>query len=242
LISLFIGIFVPLPLSRWPRKPNEFFQYLWAVTKSSWRARLVTWGMRLKSLPKGSLRPQFKTQARQIVPTAKALHRRLNEAIAAGDLPALRDLCHEPLYDILSRTIEGRPAAARAGGMTWEVVEYHSPWTLPRLVFQRASLTPESRYGQQSAIVAFDTTQRLTRRDPRTGEVAEGGVKEQRKRENMVLMRSVDITSGYQPEEWKVWGFEPETTLKAYVDMDRGTKALEQSELEQRARTMGLRK
>lgn len=189
-------------------------------------------------MPKGSIRPRFRPQARQIVPTAKALHRRLNEALAAGDLASLREVCHEPLYDVLSRAVEARN---RRETLSWEVVEYHRPWWLPRLVFHRATLIPESRFGQQSAVVTFDTTQRLTRRDAGTG-VPVGGpgaVKVQRKRENLVLMRSID-GKDFQPEEWRIWGFENETTLRAWERMERGKKLLQESGLAKRAKTFGI--
>ncbi|PKS09361.1 hypothetical protein jhhlp_003975 [Lomentospora prolificans] len=235
------GTFVPLPLSKYPRQPGKFLRYLWATTRSTWETRLITWGYRLQSMPKGSLRPAFKPQTRQIVPTAKALHRRLNEALAAGDLTSLREVCHEPLYDMLSRTIQSRNAkpSSRKEKMDWEVVEYHSPWRLPRLAYHRATLIPESRYGQQAAVVTFDTTQRLTKRDAATGEPIKGGTKVQRKRENLVIMRAVDGRT-YEPEEWRIWGFEPDTTLQAWESMERGKKLLQTSGLSKRAKEFGV--
>jgi len=191
-------------------------------------------------MPKGSFRPAFKPQTRQIVPTAKALHRRLNEALAAGDLVALREVCHEPLYDMLSRTVDSRNAkpGAKKEILEWEVVEYHNSWRLPRLNYHRVTLIPESRYGQQTAVVTFDTTQRLTRRDAATGEVIKAGTKAQRKRENLVLMRSVDGRN-YEPEEWRIWGFVPETTLQAWETMEKGKKALQTSSLAKKAKEFG---
>lgn len=185
-------------------------------------------------MPKDGYRPQFRPQIRQIVPTAVGLHRRLNEAIAAGDLPALREVCHEPLYDMLSRAVANRKKNEK---LTWELVENHSRLFLPRRVYHRATMVHDSRYGQQSAVVRFDTTQKLTKRDA-DGNVIKGGTKAQRKRENMVLMRSID-SKGYKPEPWKVWGFEDETTLKKWEAMESGKKSLERSNLEKRARELG---
>ncbi|KAL2112795.1 hypothetical protein VUR80DRAFT_6366 [Thermomyces stellatus] len=195
----------------------------------------MTWGYRLASIPKGAFRPAFRPQKRQIVPTAVALHRRLNEAIAAGDLTALREICHDPLYDMLSRAISGRKKGEK---LSWELVESHSRLLLPRLVFHRAAIVPDSRYGQQNAVVRFDTTQKLTKRDS-SGNIVKGGLKAQRKRENMVLMRAVD-SKGYKPEPWKVWGFEDEMTLKQWEDMEKGKKTLERSGLEKRVKELGV--
>ncbi|CAI4210988.1 unnamed protein product [Parascedosporium putredinis] len=234
------GTFVALPLSKYPRQPGQFLRYLWAATRSAWEARLISWGYRLQSMPKGSIRPAFKPQTRQIVPTARALHRRLNEALAAGDLPALREVCHDPLYDMLSRAVESRAAkSSRRERMVWEIVESHSSWRLPRLAFHRATLIPESRYGQQAAVVTFDTTQRLARVDAATGEPIKGGTKVQRKRENLVVMRAVDGKT-YKGEEWRIWGFEPETTLQAWESMEHGKKLLQTSSLAKRAKEFGV--
>lgn len=184
-------------------------------------------------MPKGTFRPAFKPGTRRIVPTAAALHRRLNEAVAAGDLNSLREVCHEPLFDMLARAIEGRK---RGEKVEWELVESHKRLLLPRLISHRATLIPDSRWAQQSAVVRFDTTQKVTRRDA-SGKVVKGGAKAQRKRENMVIMRSVD-SRGYVPEEWKVWGFEDEMTLDAWQEMERGKKALESSGLDKRVREL----
>ncbi|SPN99762.1 uncharacterized protein DNG_02613 [Cephalotrichum gorgonifer] len=228
-MMLLPGTFVPLPLSKWPMSPLRFFKYLYARLRTAGECTLMTWGFRLSSMPKGTFRPRFKPQTRQIVPTARALHRRLNEAIAAGDLASLREVCHEPLYNILARTVAGRK---KGETLEWAVVKSHSPLLLPRTVFHRAAIVPDSRWGQQSAVVRFDTTQRLTRRGP-DGEPVKGGAKAQRKTENMVIMRSVD-GKNYEPEEWKVWGFEEEMTLEAWEEMKRGEKILQNSGLEAR--------
>lgn len=194
----------------------------------------MTWGLRLTSMPKGTFRPAFKPGTRRVVPTAAALHRRLNEAVAAGDLTALREVCHEPLHDMLAKAIDGRK---RGEKVEWELVESHKRMFLPRMISHRATIIPDSRWAQQSAVVRFDTTQKVTRRDA-SGKVVKGGVRAQRKRENMVLMRSVDTRGGYVPEEWKVWGFEDEMTLESWQEMERGKKALESSGLEKRVKEL----
>lgn len=196
---------------------------------------MMTFGMRLTSIPKGAFRPAFRAQKRRIVPTAVALHRRLNEAIAAGDLKALRDVCHDPLYDMLSRSIAGRKKGEK---LSWELVESHTRLLLPRLVFHRATMVPDSGYGQHNAVVRFDTTQKLTKRDGK-GNVVKGGMKAQRKTENMVIMRAI-ASKGYKPEPWKVWGFEDPMTLRQWEEMEAGKQALERSELMKKRKEMGL--
>jgi hypothetical protein len=48
-------------------------------------------------------------------------------------------------------------------------------------------------------------------------------------------MRSVDGRN-YEPEEWRIWGFVPETTLQAWETMEKGKKVLQTSSLAKKAK------
>ena len=149
----------------------------------------------------------------------------MNEAMAAGDAASLKEVVHPPLLEMLAQALQAR---RKKGVETqWELVRHHRPWMSPKVLFHRVAELPEGqgstshgpggapRYAQQVAVVEMDSSQRLKRWDARTGRVL--GDKEERRRENVVLMRVVDCKT-QEVGEWKIWGFEDGMGLERLVE------------------------
>jgi hypothetical protein len=193
----------------------------------------------------------FNRQARRVIPAAKALHRTMNEAVAAGDLATLRSVVHEPLFDLLSRTIQSRQHQKSPTRTTWELVRYHRPLTLPKVVFHRIAEMPADygttmrngriapRYAQEVAVVAVDSTQRLTRTDARTRVVVED--KDERRRENLVMTRVID-TKDYDCDEWKLWGSKDWMGLEELLGVKAGIDAVTKLEVDKQMEDMRIRR
>lgn len=210
------GTFVRPPLSRFPRSPKPFFRFVSAWIKQRVRDFLTVQFYRFSTKPKIWKAPVFRPHKRQILPTAKALHSAMSEALARGDKEALRRVCCAPLYQRLCGTIERRPAGRR---YSWELVRYNKAWLYPRLVDDKIAVEQGSVFARRQAVVAIASRQRRVDVDDTArgggGRAVPGSEKEADLVEYLVLSASIDPRTSLQ-NEWRIFGTVNPTTLESY--------------------------
>jgi mitochondrial protein MBA1 len=131
---------------------------------------------------------------------AKALHRQLNEAIAAGDRMALREVAAHTLAQRLITTVDRRPRDAPR--KAWELVQYTGR---VRIVDFKFVPQPGMTLAFVQAVVAIPSKQRLTEYD------GEGATKERavNQTDYVCMMQVVDFTT-YKELGWKILAVLPE--------------------------------
>lgn len=213
------GTFVALPLSqawRQARTTQEFLGYQWERLLT----KLVDLGgilaIKYLSMPSLTSLPRFKVQRSSIAPTATALHRRMSEAVAAGDGAALRQICVPALYNQLTAAIRRRTPDER---VEWELVEYVRPLSFPRIASNRCINLSSDEYYQQ-AVVGIAATQRLARYARATGEVVAGSTRLRTAVEYLVISRKINAKT-WEPTPWRIWGTREETTSESWANEKR---------------------
>lgn len=214
------------PIWNYPRSPVRFVKMAWHCLRSS----AVAWGslafFKIASKPSFLTRAKFQIRRGALVPTAKALHLQLNDALARGAKDDLRRICTAEYYGRVAGIIDARPRGHRA---TWDLVRYNRPLTYPRLADHKIGVMPLQDYGQRTirqAVVGIASTQKVTRYDAATGKVAAEHVKDVV--EYLVLTCDVNDKT-YESTPWKIWGTLPETTLDEYLETRAAEQYLAQS-------------
>ncbi len=210
------------PLWRYPRQPNKFFHMLWLNIKARVIGLSGLISFKISSSPGGFFsRPQFRAQRSSAVPTAKALHVRMTEALAAGDRETLRAICKPELYGSLASVIDARPPGVRT---IWELIRYEKTWYYPRLAEWRISLIPRPSGGTRTlkqAVVSIASVQRIARYDnskgPGEAGKTKGGESVRHILEHIVLQAEIDDKT-YQHGPWKIWGTVSESTYESYLE------------------------
>ncbi|KAI1472286.1 uncharacterized protein F4812DRAFT_7356 [Daldinia caldariorum] len=205
------------PLWRYPRQPSKFFQMLWLHIKTRYSALWAIMSMKVMSQPTPFIsRPLFKFHRAAAIPTAKALHVQMSEAMALGDKETLRSICTPELFQTLAATIDARPRGIRA---EWELVRYASTWLYPRVADWRTGYQPLPNGDMKALkqiVVSIASVQRIARYDDSKGGVKVPGSERVRKMvEHIVLQAAIDKNT-YEAEPWKIWGTLPETTYEEY--------------------------
>ncbi|KAJ0307665.1 hypothetical protein Brms1b_009916 [Colletotrichum noveboracense] len=220
------GTFVPLPLAS---TPKPYYPYLVARFKQLAKDLMVFAGLKLQSMPKFWKRPRAQFQTSSIVPTAKALHQQLAEALAAGDKATLRQICVPHLYETLSATISRRKTTHK---LTWELLAYDGR---PKLLSHRLAMLPPVGKSPmlQQAVVGIVSSQRLGRVDKQTGEPVPSSTRVEKLNEYLVLSRSLDPQT-YKPGKWIVWGNTKVTTMERWKAEETQVAAMEAAEFERR--------
>ncbi|KAJ0345335.1 hypothetical protein COL154_011249 [Colletotrichum chrysophilum] len=220
------GTFVPLPLAS---TPKPYYPYLVARFKQLAKDLMVFAGLKLQSMPKFWKRPRAQFQASSIVPTAKALHQQLAEAIAAGDKTTLRQICVPHLYETLSATISRRKTTHK---LTWELLAYDGR---PKLLSHRLAMLPPVGKSPllQQAVVGIVSSQRVGRVDKQTGKPVPSSTRVEKLNEYLVLSRSLDPQT-YKPGKWIVWGNTKVTTMERWKAEETQVAAMEAAEFERR--------
>lgn len=209
------GTFVPLPLSEYPRSPSEFLSYQWQRTKM-WMASTYQFiSFKLGSKPNWKTAPQWKSRRRQIVPTAKALHREMLEAFAAGDHRTLQKICTRQFAAQLGAAIGKRD---RREQTSFELVSYNKPLFYPRLKSHLVvdGYLPDKNAVLEQAVVAIASTQKASKQDVVKGVTVPGSVKLQDRIEYVVLVRLCNKQT-YETEPWRMWGTTSTTTLEQWT-------------------------
>ncbi|KAI1803672.1 hypothetical protein F4811DRAFT_562333 [Daldinia bambusicola] len=205
------------PLWRYPRQPKKFFQMLWLHVKARYSALWAIISMKVMSQPTPFItKPLFKFHRAAAIPTAKALHFQMSEAMAIGDKETLRSICTPELFQTLAATIDARPRGIRA---EWELVRYTNTWLYPRVADWRTGYQPLSNGDMKALkqiVVSIASVQRIARYDDSKGGVKVPGSERVRKMvEHIVLQASINKNT-YECEPWKIWGTLPETTYEEY--------------------------
>ncbi|TGJ77577.1 hypothetical protein E0Z10_g10695 [Xylaria hypoxylon] len=210
---------VPPPVYRFPLSPVKFSKMVWMLAKNRTVALGSLLGVYFVSMrAKGFSWPRFRSKKRTCIPTAKALHVMMSEAVAQGDKDTLRRVCTTELFQTLAGAIDSRPAGMRT---EWELLRYDDKLSYPRLADFRVTYQPlPSGKGMRlikQAVVSISSVQRLTRYNAKTGEKIPGGERERYMKEHLVLQSNVKDGT-FEAEPWKVWGTLPEMSYEMIRD------------------------
>ncbi|KAI1766004.1 hypothetical protein GGR53DRAFT_236056 [Hypoxylon sp. FL1150] len=205
------------PLSRYPREPSKFFKMLWLHVRARAQSLWAVISLKITSQPKiFTSKPLFKFRKSAAIPTAKALHIQMSEALAVGDKNTLRSICTPELYVTLAATIDSRPKGTRA---EWELVRYEKKWRYPRVADRRVGYQPLHDGGMQllkQVVVSIASVQRIARYDDTAGGRKIPGTERVRNMtEHLVLQAEVDGTT-FEARPWRIWGTLSEATYESY--------------------------
>ena len=209
------------PIWRFPLSPVKAAHMAYLIAKNRVTSLLAMLGIYFVSMPsKGVGMPRFRARRRAAVPTAKALHAQMSEALAAGDKETLRRVCRPEFFRILAGAIDSRPRGQRA---EWELVRYKDKMRYPRLADFRA-MYQQGASGKgtdmtlmKQAVVSISSVQRIARYDG--GAKIPGSEREQHMLEHIVLQAEVSDKT-FEAGPWKIWGTVPEMSFERIVEDD----------------------
>ncbi|KAI0521142.1 hypothetical protein F5B22DRAFT_39924 [Xylaria bambusicola] len=213
---------VPPPIWRWPTSPSKFFQMAYLVAKNRFQALFSLIGIYFVSFPEKSFGlPRFRAHKGATIPTAKALHLEMSEAVASGDKETLRRVCSGGFFGTLAGVIDNRPHGVRA---EWELLRYVDKARYPRLADFRCSYQPspsgkakDMRLVKQ-AVVSISSVQRIARYYDRYGGAKiPGSEREQHLVEHIVLQAEIKDKT-FESEPWKIWGTLSEMSFEKMRD------------------------
>ncbi|KAF4119839.1 mitochondrial protein MBA1 [Geosmithia morbida] len=211
-MPMFPTTFVSAPITQYPLNPSDFLSYQWQRTKAWLTGWFALLGVKVDSMGnKWTTKTKFKVRRGKIAPTAKAMHRELLEAFAAGDKETIKKLCLPAYAEQFVRAIERRDRSER---LSFELVKYNHTLAYPSL---RSHLIGNSNMYDtttltEQAVVAIASTQKLAKYSASTGEVIPGSVKVKDQIEHIVLWRDVNAKT-YETGPWRIWGNTNVTTL-----------------------------
>ena len=196
---------------------------LWLHSMAKAQSLYSLLGYKLASAPTPFSRSRFKANRSNSIPTAKALHVRMNDAFAAGDRETLRAICTNDFYQTMVSAIDARPKGVRT---EWELLRYDQTWYYPRLADWRVAVIPRPGGGTRGrasrvikqAVVSIASVQRIARYDdsPQGGGAKIKGSKRVRHMlEHLVLQSEIDPKT-YQAKPWRIWGTIPENTYESW--------------------------
>jgi protein MBA1 len=177
------------------------------------------------SSKRGLFKPAlYKPQTAKLVPTAKALHRAMYEALARGDKEGLHKVCGVELRNRFERAIDGRDPGRR---FEWELVRYNKTlWGYPRIVDNKLNAIPIPDQRPNSrppflrqVVVAIASTQRRVQYDHSKaggGRVVRGSEVEVDVVENVVMACTLDRDT-YVATDWKIIALVDETTPEKWT-------------------------
>lgn len=216
-----LGTYVTPPIGRYPFS----FNFTWTLTKRRFLDAMSVFLFRWGSKPAFLKAPVWKVKRSAIITQAKALHRTMGEALAAGDKAALRQTCVPRLASKLSSAIDARRRGTRK---SWELVRYNQSLRYPRLADHKLRVTVHPQHKNlpavYQAVVTIASRQRLVEYDDSktgAGKAVPGSEKEVDLVENVVLMSLVDPDT-YEQGPWMIWGTMNETT-KAGLEYEEAT-------------------
>ncbi|GAW21398.1 hypothetical protein ANO14919_109170 [Xylariales sp. No.14919] len=211
---------VPPPIRRFPLSPVSFCKMVWLVGRNRVVALGSLIGVYFVSMRMNGFGwPLFRANRRSCIPTAKALHVQMSDAVARGDKEALRRVCSMGLFQTLAGAIDARPPGVRT---EWELVRYDDKLQFPRLADFRVSYQPQPmgkgmRLVKQ-AVVGISSVQRLTRyADKAGGAVVPGSGRERHMTEYIVLQATVPDDT-FEAEPFKIWGTLSEMSYETMRD------------------------
>jgi protein MBA1 len=172
--------------------------------------------LKYSSKPSFFKRATFQPKRSALVPTAKALHRSLAEALAAGDKQTLNNICSRKLVSPLLASIDARPRGRR---YAWELVKYTNKLVYPSIKSHRLSPISRDRHAPiiRQAIVAISSKQRRVVYDA-ADQVIPGSEKEMDVVEHFAIASIVDPKNNWHQSEWRVIGTVQPTTLESWLE------------------------
>ncbi|KAL2144442.1 hypothetical protein VTI28DRAFT_9090 [Corynascus sepedonium] len=209
------GTFVLPPPSQFPKGLGKKLKFLtqWALIK--FQEALTNASVVFSSKPGIFKRANLKVKRGSIIPTAKALHRAVSEALAAGHKGTLSKICTRHLAGSLLASIDSRP---RGRHYSWELVNYTKKPFYPRLKAHRMTPISTERNAPliRQAIVAISSKQRVVQYNAK-GEVIPGSEKEMDVVENVAIACHIDPKLGWKQSEWRYLGTIRPTTLESWM-------------------------
>lgn len=168
-------------------------------------------------------RTRFKAKRSTLIPTAKALHRSLAEALSAGDKDTIRKICTMRFASPLLASIDARPRTRRYG---WELVAYTNRLLYPSIKAHRLAAVTRDKGSPlvRQVVVAISSRQRRFEYDAR-GQVVPGSEKEVDVVENVVLGCLVDPLT-WESDDWRIIGTIKPTTLESWDEDQKLIKAM----------------
>ncbi|KLU92051.1 hypothetical protein MAPG_10998 [Magnaporthiopsis poae ATCC 64411] len=219
MVGLFMlpGTLVPPPVLRSLRESfSEGLKFQWTRARLRMGDALRMVGCWYASKPSFLKPARLRINRASLVPTAKALHRTMSEALAAGDRDTLRRICVPSLFEDLSARLARRKRGRR---YEWSLERYTNPLQFPRIVDHKLAALP-GQGGQltymHQVVVAISSRQRLAQYDDtKRGMLVPGSEKTVDLVENLILVRPIDYKT-YAPGEWTVFGHAEEGTLESF--------------------------
>ncbi|KAL2020213.1 hypothetical protein VTK56DRAFT_8639 [Thermocarpiscus australiensis] len=224
LSMLLPGTFVLPPLSDLPKGLGPKLKFLAAWFKIRATEKMQNFVIKFMSRPTIFKRARFKYKKSVMISTAKALHRSMAEALAAGDKDTINKICTRNLAAPLLASIDARPKSRRYG---WELLDYTKKWAYPRIKFHRMAATSKERNAPfvRQVVVAISSRQRRVEYDAQ-GRVVPGSEKEMEVVENVALGCIVDANT-WVGDEWRLIGTVKNTTPESWVEEERLLAALQ---------------
>ncbi|KAK4102724.1 hypothetical protein N658DRAFT_522746 [Parathielavia hyrcaniae] len=207
--------FVFPPLSQFPKPLGQKLSLLshWVRIKAQEAlSNLVT---KLGSKPGIFKAARFKASRSALIPTAKALHRTMAAALAAGDKDTINKVCSRKLANTLLSHIDSRPRGRRYG---WELVAYTSRALYPSLKSHRMAPASRERNAPivRQVVVAISSRQRRVQYDAQ-GQAVPGSEKEMDVVENLAFGSVIDPKT-WQQSDWRIMGTIKPTTLEGWLE------------------------
>lgn len=208
--------FVPPPVSKWPRDSlKDFLHMAWLVGRN--KVINYTYFLIHKIYSKKGFlsRPLLKMRKGAIIPAARDLHARMNNAIATGDKAELKRVCTQELYEKLSGIVDSRP---KGQTVKWELEGGRAKCSVRDDRIAMMPLTPTENRTIRQAVIAVSSTQRIVTIDEKRGGLeVPGTARAKQLRENIVLTSYVDEHT-WQQGPWKIWGTLPDSTIQNHLD------------------------
>lgn len=177
---------------------------------------LTNAGVVFSSKPSIFKKASFEVKRGSLIPTAKALHRTVAEALAAGNKSAINKICTRDYAGPLLASIDARPRGRR---YSWELVEYTNKLLYPSIKSHRISPITAARDSPliRQVVVAISSKQRMVVYNAK-GEVVPGSQKEMDVVENVAIACVVDPKRGWKQSQWRYLGTIKPTTLESWLD------------------------
>ena len=205
------GTFVRPALSTFPRKPSDFSAFFWQFVRTKVSDLIARFALKWSSKPKVFARAQLKTSRSAIVLEAKALHRAMSEALAAGDTAALQRVCVDRLAMPLMSSIAQRPRGRRYG---WELLGYTKAPLYPRVASHKLAKMGADRdmpIIEQAVVSIASRQRRVTYEDSgasaatQPGRVVPGSEREADLVEHVIVTRTINPLT-WHAGEWRLFG------------------------------------
>lgn len=234
---------VPLPLSKRPRAPKEFFKYHWELLKQRFVDRLQRLSNSWATKPAWNKKARLRSTNSEIISAARSLHASMSYCLAKGgaaEKAQLARICVPKLYRSLLSAIESRP---KGKSYEWErVAETGRPWW-PRIVDNKWNeMDVGVKVMFRQAVVGIKSKQRLSELNARGEKVSQ---KEMELLEYIVLWRQVDPVNMTQ-SDWQIYGTLKETAYEDIMEemdeMNMAQKKLALKKLDAERRALGVRK